>query len=248
MTLWTRLYDKLTGREATFQSVLAPDSPFVAIGDIHGRLDLLEPLLAKIQQNAPDLPLIFLGDYVDRGPDSAGVLARLKSLEETSKQQVVSLLGNHDVMMLSFLDTPEQEGPRWLRYGGEQTLESFGLSTANQSMTTLRDQLLENIDPALLEWLRARPVVWQSGNVIASHAGGNPNRPIEPHRGHSLLWGHADIHTTPRTDGLWMVHGHFAGDEAYVKDGRICIDTRAHSSGVLTAAIISQEGIEFLST
>lgn len=248
MTFWTKLYHKMTGHHADFKAALAPREPFVAVGDIHGRLDLLLNLLKKIDDTTSDLPLVFLGDYVDRGPDSAGVLSKLKSLEETSKRQVITLMGNHDVMMLGFIDTPEEEGPRWLKYGGSQTLESFGIVCAEQSMTSMRDQLLSKIDPALLIWLRNRSLYWQNGNVITSHAGGNPNLPIDPTRGHSLLWGHPDIHTTQRTDGLWVVHGHFAGDEAYVKDGRICLDTRAYRSGILTAAVISPDGIEFLST
>ncbi len=248
MTLWTKLYHTLTGHDAGGQNSLAPDTPFVAIGDIHGRLDLLNELLLSIDETAPEIPLVFLGDYVDRGPDSAGVLPRLKTLEETSDRLIVSLMGNHDVMMLDFLDTPEQEGPRWLKYGGVQTLESFSIDPTEQPMTVLRDQLLTQIDPDLLSWLRQRPLIWQSGNIIASHAGGNPNQPVDPNRGHSLLWGHPDIHTIPRRDGLWMIHGHFAGDEAYVKSARICIDTRAYRSGHLTAAIISTKGVEFLST
>ncbi len=209
---------------------------------------MLETLVAKIDEQAPNLPLIFLGDYVDRGPDSAGVLSRLKSLDDTPSRQTTCLMGNHDVMMLDFLDHPEQDGPRWLNYGGIQTLESFGIPPMDQSPTMMRDQLLSKIDPSLLSWLRQRPLIWQSGNIVASHAGGNPNRPIEPNREHSLLWGHPDIHTKPRRDDLWVVHGHFADDEAYIKNNRICVDTRAHRSGQLTAAIISPESVEFIST
>lgn len=230
---------------------MAPEQPFVAIGDIHGRDDLLSALLDQLRDQAPELPLVFVGDYVDRGPDSAAVLRRIMGLCQSAPQKVIALKGNHEVMLLDFIDTPEVAGPLWLRNGGAKTLESFGIPDPADNADALRgarDALVEQAGPGCIDWLRARPLIWQSGNVVVSHAGGDPARPIDPRRGHGLLWGHRAFLRKPRRDGLWMVHGHFIVPEPHMRAGRIAIDTGAYSTGRLSAAIVGPEGARFLST
>jgi serine/threonine protein phosphatase 1 len=104
------------------------------VGDVHGRADLLERVLEAIdadigQIRARNPQLVFVGDYIDRGPDSAAVLRRMLELSTELPNNVTCLLGNHERMMLDFLVDPVSRGPRWLRSGGTSTLESFGLHT-----------------------------------------------------------------------------------------------------------------------
>ncbi|SHM61246.1 serine/threonine protein phosphatase 1 [Roseovarius litoreus] len=246
MTGLSSLLHRLGLGRPGFDAPLAPDRAFVAVGDIHGMHDLLDALIAKLATEAPDLPLVFVGDYVDRGPDSAGVLRRLMELDPDATGGGC-LLGNHEAMMLEFLDTPDSAGRLWMANGGAETLRSFGIADPeDHPFETLRDRLRAAAGDALLDWLAQRPLIWQSGNVVVSHAGGDPNLPIEPRRGHGLLWGHPHLFDTPRKDGLWMVHGHFILDAPVMKAGRIGIDTGAFQTGRLTAAIIEPGYVRFI--
>mgnify|MGYP001951770689 CR=1 FL=1 len=112
------------------QDVPMPEQQTYIIGDIHGRADLLELMLELIDAHiggtsAADPKLIFVGDYIDLGPDSAVVLTRMKELQEAFPDNVTCLMGNHEKMLLDFLDQPETRGVRWLKNGGLQTLASF---------------------------------------------------------------------------------------------------------------------------
>ena len=156
-------------------------------------------------------------------------------------------------MFLEFVDIPARAGPQWLRNGGVQTLESFGICAPSDNqdpdaLVIARDALIEQAGRNCIDWLRALPLVWQSGNVAVSHAGGDPSRAIEPRRGHGLLWGHRDFLSKQRGDGLWMAHGHFIVPQAHMRAGRIAIDTGAYSTGRLSAAIVEPGSVRFLST
>jgi len=248
MTGFRSLLHRLGLGRPGFDAALAPDNAFVVVGDIHGMKDLLDTLLAKLTTEAPGLPLVFVGDYVDRGPDSAGALRRLMDLDSHATGGAC-LQGNHEAMMLEFLETPDSAGRLWMANGGAETLRSFGIASPEEHpFEALRDMLRDAAGDALLEWLSDRPLIWQSGNVVVSHAGGDPNLPIQPGRGHGLLWGHPDFFDTPRQDGLWMAHGHFILDAPVMKAGRIGVDTGAFQTGRLTAAIIEPGYVRFIHT
>ncbi len=245
----TRLRRQTSG----FDVPLTPTSSFVAIGDVHGCDNLLVQLLKHIRADAPGLPIVFVGDYVDRGSNSAQVLMRVMGLTASGPQNAIALKGNHEAMILDFIDFPAKSGRQWLMNGGDRTLESFGVAAptdprSGEELIAARDDLIAKADPAIIQWLRSLPLMWQSGNVVVTHAGGDPGRPIEPRRGHGLLWGHPDFLRKPRQDGVWMVHGHFIVAEAGMSDGRISVDTGAHRTGRLTAAIITPEEVRFVST
>ena len=169
-------------------------------------------------------------------------------LTESHPGGVTCLMGNHEVMCLDFLDEVPGAGDIWLRNGGQQTLKSFGISSpeATESIEATRDQLVAAMGPDMILWLRERPVFWQSGNVIVSHAGGNPRAPINPRRAHGLLWGHRDTLSLVRSDGNWMVHGHFVTPNPSLIRGRIPVDTGAYKSGILTAAVIGEGQVRFV--
>lgn len=220
-----------------------PEATFAAIGDVHGRLDLLKRLLEKLPEG---LPVICVGDYVDRGPDSVEVLRFLKN-----REGVTCLKGNHEDMLIDFIDHPEEKGPRWVRNGGLQTLAGLGIGGISEmsrgiKLREARNAMREAMGDDLIDWVRALPLIRWSGNVAVVHAGADPAIAIEDNSERTFLWGHRDFMTTPRTDGWWVVHGHTIVDEAVVEDGRISLDTGAFATGRLTAAIIAPEGIELV--
>lgn len=227
---------------------IAPAQPLCVIGDIHGCADLLEALSRKIAEEVdPDTRIICVGDYVDRGDASADVLRMLMAEMTQTDTPLTCLAGNHEDMMIGFLDDPQQNGPRWLRYGGLQTLASFGLRSISETMSgpdleRARDALREAMGAELERWLRGLPLYLQSGNVAVVHAGANPGAPIAQQDRKTLLWGHADFARRPRNDGLWVAHGHTVVPQACQERGRISVDTGAYATGRLTAAILLPDG------
>jgi|AntRauTorcE11898_2_1112593.scaffolds.fasta_scaffold02795_3 serine/threonine protein phosphatase 1 len=245
-----------TSRQAqpAFTAPVAPDRSFVAIGDIHGRADLLGDLERRLEAECPGWPVVFLGDYVDRGEQSREVLERLMAVSEEDKPEVTCLMGNHERMLLDMLDNPERATSRWLRNGGLQVLASFGVAlprrnSANPAaLNDMRDALATAMGDSMIAWLRARPLRWQNGNVWALHAGADPRHPISEQTEDILLWGHPDFQSCPRADGQWIVHGHTIVDIPYAVNGCIAVDTGAYATGRLSAAVIGDGDVRFLHT
>lgn len=230
------------GRRTTW-SAIAPETGFYAIGDIHG----CDGLLAQALQKVPgDLPIVCLGDYVDRGASSAQVLHRLMR-----RTDIHCLGGNHEEMLLNFLDSPLDFGVRWLRLGGSATLTSFGIPTVSKDVETVdlkatAQALRHAMGSEMIAWLRQRPLMFRSGNVVAVHAGMDPARSVEDQLRRDLIWGHPAFLKSPRTDGIWVVHGHFITEAPTARTGRVAIDTGAYSTGRLTVARITPGSVEFL--
>lgn len=232
---------------------IAPDRAFCVIGDIHGRADLLLALGEKVAELALGLPMVFVGDYIDRGDQSAEVLRLLHAAWSGNPEGVHCLMGNHEAMCLAFLDDPEKAGPRWMRHGGLQTLASFGIGDVGEvssgaAFVRARDALALAMGDPLIEWMRGIPLQWSSGNVTVVHAGADPARPLDAQDRRTLLWGHRDFISTPRDDGQWVVHGHTIVDAPLAEAGRIAIDTGAYATGTLTAALCDESGAHFVST
>lgn len=249
MSVLRRLFGRTATAHTAFSAALAPDQPFFAVGDVHGCMTLMIRLLDQIAARDAHAPLVFVGDYVDRGERSADVLRHLMALDGAA--HVTCLIGNHEEMMLNFLDDPATHGARWLRYGGLQTLASFGVggvtvTSDSEAMRQAAEELRAAIGPQMLDWLRALPTHWQSGNVAVVHAAADPAMPIGQQDAKTLRWGHKDFATTPRTDDVWVVHGHTIVDEAHAAQGRIAIDTGAYATGRLTAAYITPGDIAFV--
>ncbi|AZV79333.1 serine/threonine protein phosphatase [Parasedimentitalea marina] len=224
---------------------LSPAMRFYAIGDIHGRFDLLTRLLEQLD---PAYPVICVGDYIDRGEASAKVLSYL-----SARPEIRCLMGNHEDMLLDFLDTPERSGSRWLRNGGLQTLASFGVSGVTETsegddLTQARDSLNAAMGVDLIAWIRRLPRSHQSGNVFICHAGADPKASLEDQQDQHLLWGHPEFSKTTRRDGNWVLHGHTIVDKAVAQNTRISIDTGAFATGHLTAALIQPGEVLFIST
>ena len=222
----------------------APDEPLAVIGDVHGCDALLGRMLDRIGDEAPGHRVVVAGDMVDRGEDSAGVLRRL-----VARPDVTCLMGNHELMLLDFLDRPEASGT-WLRHGGLQTLASFGIALMAQApagrIAQARDALAEAMGPGLIAWLRGLPSLVESGNVAVVHAGADPRKPLAAQSPEALAWGAPGFGRIARSDGLWVVHGHTVVDEAHAEAGRIAIDTGAYATGRLSAVLIDAGGLRFI--
>ncbi len=244
-----------------------PDEPVYVVGDVHGRRDLLQELLLLIEADearhgVPRTTIVFAGDHIDRGPESAEVLRMLRRLERGPDRRAICLLGNHDSMMLDALAPADpavwnaEAAARWFRNGGDATGLSFGVSPApaagsrptEDGLRRWCTELRAAIPSDLVDWLRARPLLWRSGNLVVVHATLDPDRAPDDQDPHTLLWGNPN-RTRPRNDGLWFAHGHKVTRPATVTPGRIAVDTGACSTGELTAALIRPDApVRFIST
>ncbi|MDQ7071800.1 MAG: serine/threonine protein phosphatase [Rhodobacterales bacterium] len=162
-------------------------------------------------------------------------------------------MGNHEKMMLDFLDAPEDRGNMWLRNGGLQTLASYGIGGLTDhakpaQLVKTRDALRAALPEHCEDWLRKLPMYWTSGNIVCVHAGMNPNIAIDAQDSRNCVWGHRDFLKNPRQDGNWIVYGHIISEQAEARDGRISIDTGAYYSGRLSAAVIDRDSLGFLTT
>ncbi|MEM6312060.1 MAG: metallophosphoesterase family protein [Pseudomonadota bacterium] len=237
-------------KQSAFDAPLRPNTAFIVVGDIHGHAQSLDDLLSAIDA-CSDVPsqLVFVGDYIDRGDGSAAVLRKLYELSHT--HNAVCLMGNHEQMMLDFLQDPTGPAFQWLQFGGLQTLASFDVFPVGGVLKVdrfpdLAEALREKLGPELLAWLGQLPPLWHSGNVVVTHAALDPEKEIDEQDPLSLLWGNPAFGRKCRKDGTWVVHGHTVVSEPTVKDGVISIDTGAFATGKLSAAIIGRDRLEFL--
>ena len=241
----------------SFDTPPQPEAPFYAIGDLHGCAEHMNRMIDAIEsdmiaQGRNDAAVIFLGDYVDRGEDSRGVLLRLFEAAQNKPDGLTCLMGNHEKMLLDFLDRPEERGNRWLRHGGLQTLASFGVGgvterAAPDRLVQAARGLRASLPEGLEDWLRALPLWWRSGDVVCVHAAMDPAIPPEMQEDRDMLWGHQLFYRYARSDGLWIVHGHDVVEDPTVIDGRVACDTGAYFSGRLTGtAVFPGEEIRFL--
>ncbi len=223
-----------------------------AIGDIHGASDCLDQLIAKIEDdtgNLSDAQLIFLGDYVDRGPDSKGVIDRLVSVKE-EYPDTVFLKGNHEAVMLDFLSDPEK-ALEWLEWGGDQTLRSYGVSGV---LTKAGDDLSAALSDALpgphRDFLDRLELMHVSGDYLFVHAGVRPGAAIEEQEEDDLLWIRKRFHDAAASErpAYTVVHGHHPTKKPVDAGWRIGIDTGACWSGVLTAVCLDGAKRKFIST
>ena len=246
----------------TFAAPLDPGRLVYAIGDIHGRHDLLAPLLDKVladaegraDRDAEDsgpVRIVFLGDYIDRGEGARQTIEMLRAFAGRGDAEAVFLMGNHEQMLLRFLEEPSA-GARWLRYGGLQTLLSYGVRgvtslTDPEDALRLRDEMVSALG-ADIDFIESLGTSHRAGNVLFTHAGADPGAPPEEQDVNTLLWGSERFQQVDRADGVWVVYGHFIVDEPFASRGRIAVDTGAYFSGRLTAARIAGDGVSFLQT
>ncbi len=235
------------------KSAAAPAGKTIyAIGDIHGCAKLLDQLIAKIDADAGGLDaaqLVFLGDYVDRGPDSKAVIDQLTALRER-QPDAVFLKGNHEALLLDFLKDPEDMA-HWLDWGGEETLASYGLSDILlRSGEDLAADLAEAMPPEHLSFLKTLTLTYRQGDYVFVHAGLRPGIALDEQSEDDLLWIRKRFHNTPRDlrPPYTIVHGHQPVKKPLDKGWRIDVDTGACWSGTLTAVALEGAARRFIST
>jgi len=216
-----------------------------AIGDIHGRLDLLDELLATIVDEERRRPeartfIILLGDLIDRGPDSAGVVERLRTID-WGYARPVFIAGNHEEMLLRILGDEPELVHDWLSYGGLECAQSYGVPIAQlvgQSSEHAVAMLRGHIPQSHIDFLSDFSDSFRFGDYLFVHAGIRPGVPIEQQSLDDLRWIREDFLEKERSDGLVVVHGHTIVTRPEERPGRIGIDTGAYRQGCLTALMI----------
>ena len=227
-----------------------------AVGDIHGCYALLKTLLAQIAADAATQArgrrpiLIFSGDYVDRGPDTAKVLDALIWLRRRDMFDLHLLKGNHDLMLLQFVEEPERMGD-WLRIDGGPTLASYGVpppgTIDDAALALARDDLLENMPASHLELLRRLKLMVTVGDYAFVHAGVRPGATLEAQTEEDLLWIRNEFLEARGPFPKVVVHGHsWDDDQPRITAHRLSIDTGAYETGVLTAVRLQDRKIVVL--
>lgn len=218
------------------------------IGDIHGRLDLLEELHEMIREDAAPFAgskgIVYLGDYIDRGSQSRQVLDLL--IEQPLEGfDAVHMLGNHEQSMLDFLEYP-QAAAAWLNFGGQVTLLSYGAGLGRvqlmQQVETLSDELDAKLPPSHREFLTSCRPMHSEGSYCFVHAGIRPGVELGSQKPEDLLWIRDEFIRSRQDHGCIVVHGHSITEEVEWRPNRIGIDTGAYYSGLLTALVL--EGSE----
>lgn len=224
-----------------------------AIGDVHGCYDQLRRLTATIEADAAHLPgrklIVMLGDYVDRGPNSAGVLDWLCAAPPTGFERI-ALAGNHEVMMLEFLGDPRPNSS-WMDFGGADTLRSYGIDTDAFVKARAKDRqaMLDALIPAEhVELLQNLPSMLMLPHAVFVHAGLRPGLTLDAQHDDDLMWIREPFLSEPMPDDTVVIHGHTPNPEPVIAERRICVDTGAYATGVLTAVRLSGTDVQFLDT
>jgi serine/threonine protein phosphatase 1 len=226
-----------------------------AIGDVHGRLDLLDELLNRVEADGQQRPpaktiLIFLGDLIDRGPSSAEVIERLRNYHPRGVRPVF-LIGNHEEVLLRLLRGEGQFIADWLRFGGAECARSYGIDTvAIKSMAPSRavQVLRDKIPDAHKAFLESFVDTFQVGDYLFVHAGIRPGVELAEQSQTDLRWIRSPFLECESEHGFVVVHGHTIGEEVQVRANRIGLDTGAYRSGVLTALGLQGTDQWFLQT
>ncbi|WP_341207099.1 metallophosphoesterase [uncultured Sphingomonas sp.] len=213
-----------------------------AIGDVHGRADLLQPLLGWIAEDharrggEAALHIVALGDLIDRGPASAKVIDLFAA--DTRRNAHYSFLsGNHEEMLLAILDGEAEGVPDWLDHGGAETLESYGVDPARfwDDPEALPRVLRAALPSRHIAFLRAMRDQVRIGDYLFVHAGIRPGVPIDEQEGRDLRWIRKEFLTSHVDHGPVVVHGHTIVPKVDYRRNRIAIDTGAYRTGRLTA-------------
>lgn len=225
---------------------LPPGRRVYAIGDIHGcdiQLGNLHEMIAEDLARRPvDEPvLLHIGDYVDRGADTAGVLRRLLRDPVVSGMQVVNLVGNHDETMLHALSGDRPAATDWLFAGGRPALESYGIDPDSP-----RESWPESVPVEHLEFLRNLTLTHREGGYFFVHGGVRPGVPLDRQAREDLLRMRQPFLYSKMDFGAVVVHGHSPVKEPVVRHNRVAIDTGAVFGGKMTCLVLEGETLGFL--
>lgn len=228
-------------------ATLPPGQRVYAIGDVHGCLDRLQAIHALIAEDlaarpTPEPLLLHLGDYVDRGPDSAGVVAKLAAGAPLPEVPTINLMGNHEQMMLAAVATGDADATElWLANGGADSLLSWGVPRSAQPK-----EWPSYLPKAHLIFMRDLAVCHEEGGYLFVHAGIRPGIPLERQTRHDLMWIREPFLSSKDSFGPIVVHGHTPRQEPAVRPNRIGIDTGAVMGGVLTCLVLEEDRLAFI--
>lgn len=221
-----------------------------AVGDVHGRADLLDQVFARIDTHLAAHPIarpvqVLVGDYIDRGPDSRGVLDRL--IKRANSNAMVLLKGNHETFVLEFLRNPSML-QSWSQMGGLQTLMSYGLTPSLNADALTQKELAIALQAVLpeshLTFLGSLQSSFGCGDFFFVHAGIRPRIPLAEQREEDLLWIRDEFLLYEEQFGKIIVHGHTPVREVDIRPNRINIDTGAYATGRLSCLVIQDEIFE----
>lgn len=243
------------------QPQLPPGVRIYAIGDIHGRVDLLDQMIAQIEHDkevhpSPRALCVFLGDYIDRGPWSRATVDRL--IAHSHRHETIFLSGNHEQVALQSL-SEAATFIQWLRLGGLETLTSYGVPVeslagpslsrlSNQQVAVLQHAFYEAMPQTHLKFFQNLKSSFTCGDFFFVHAGVNPNIDIERQNERDLFWIREEFLRFSGDFGKIVVHGHTPVREAEIWPNRINIDTGAYATGCLTCLIVEAGQLSTLAT
>ena len=233
-----------------------PNTRVYAIGDIHGELGLLKHLHELILDDASQIPVprnvvVYLGDYVDRGPNSAGVIERVLS-QPLQDFETICLRGNHEDLLLQFLDDASVASV-WLPNGGADTLESYGIAARSfvselSELTALQESFKRQLPTSHLAFFEGLSYSHVEGNYAFVHAGMLPGLSLAQQNPADLMWIRDEFLYSNEDYGYVVVHGHTPSDYPEFHRNRINVDTGACYTGRLTALVLHGENVKILNT
>ena len=225
-----------------------------AIGDIHGRLDLLDRLIEAVDADLTNRPssknlIIFLGDLIDRGPDSRGVVERLRTFRH-DRLKPIFLAGNHEEVLLRILEGEPGLLQNWLRFGGADCLASYGVDAFDLggSEPEALDRIKAAIPKEHVSFIASFSDTLTFGDYLFVHAGVRPGIDLRHQSQSDLRWIRSPFLEDETDHGVVVVHGHTISGEVELRSNRIGIDTGAYRTGVLTALALEGTSKWTLST
>ncbi|MEM7663897.1 MAG: metallophosphoesterase [Pseudomonadota bacterium] len=225
------------------------------IGDVHGRLDLLNDLLQLIEEDNDrrenkETIIVFLGDLIDRGPDSRGVIDLL-STAPPSFAKCYFIKGNHEDVLVRGLEGEPRLLTPWLKFGGQACAQSYGVDIGaihGQEEHVIEHVLLSAIPAAHINFMKNFYESIRFGDYLFVHAGLRPNVPLEQQSAKDMMGIRKEFLESDADFGCVVVHGHSVSDAVVIKDNRIGIDTGAYATGVLTALRIEDDDRSVIQT
>ena len=241
----------LRSRKSRLKARIPSGQRVYAIGDVHGRVDLLANLFARIDDDLQTRPVphsvqVLLGDYIDRGPASRQVIDFL--IDRRKSRDVIPLKGNHEQCALNVLRNPSSL-LHWKSIGGLNTILSYGVTPTRSdihSMSAVALAFANNLPEPHQRFLHGLPLSFTCGDFFFVHAGARPGIRLQQQSENDLLWIREDFLLHEEDFGKVVVHGHTPNLEPEIKPNRINIDTGAYATGRLTCLVLEDDEMRFL--